>query len=295
MASWKNKQVIDDVDDVITWLEKRNKDISTGKTNITELEMPVLARVICGGEDTIARLSPDDKKLYSKHFEKNKKALSGLTLSAGALGVGSVGVSVASIASGASAAGTIAALTTTGSVSLGLTAASGLSLASMGATAFVPVLWPVGISMLLIGVGAAVFKNKKTKENVPRSNQLEKIFEESRTNAQQCSQKIKNNNQKIQIILSEKLKKAKESLSKETEKIKIIIDDALNSDQNLRIMQYQEIVLKQYNSQNEIRKAFADLVEVYNLLVAENEKLARQIAAYEATMKICGCANNYLE
>jgi hypothetical protein len=30
-------------------------------------------------------------------------------------------------------------------------------------------------------------------------------------------------------------------------------------------------------------------------VLAENEKLANQIAAYEATMKIGGCANNYLE
>lgn len=295
MASWEKRQVVDDVDEVIAWLEKRSKDISMGRTCITELEMPVLARVICGGEDTIARLSPADKKLYSKHFEKNKKIVSGLTLSAGALGVGSVGVSVASIASGASAAGTIAALTTTGAVSLGITAASGLSLASMGAMAFVPALWPVGISMLLVGAGAAAFKNKKTKENAPRSNKLENIFEDCRAKSQKCSEKIKENNKKIQSILSEKLKKAKESLSAEAEKIKISIDDALNVDQNLRIMQYQEIVLKQYNSQNEIRKAFADLVEAYNLLVAENEKLANQIAAYEAAMKIGGCANNYLE
>ena len=57
MASWEKRQVVDDVDEVIAWLEKRSKDISMGRTCITELEMPVLARVICGGEDTIARLN----------------------------------------------------------------------------------------------------------------------------------------------------------------------------------------------------------------------------------------------
>lgn len=295
MASQEIKVIVDDVDEIMQWLEKRNNDISNGKTSVTEYEMPVLARVICGGEDAIARLNPADKKTYDKYFAKNKKGIAGLTLSAGVLGVGSAGVTAASIASGVGTASAFAALGATGTASLGITAASGLTLASMGATAFVPVLWPVGLSILLVGAGSAFFKNKKAKENAARADRLEKIFEDSRVKAQKCSDKIKANNKKIQLIISQKLKKAKDMLSAEAEKIKINIDDALNVDQNLRIMQYQEIVLKQYNSQNEIRKAFADLVEAYNALLAENEKLANQLAAYEATMRICGCTNNYLE
>ena len=85
-----------------------------------------------------------------------------------------------------------------------------------------------------------------------------------------------------------------ETLSEVSKKIAINIDDAINADQNLRIMQYQEIVLKQYNSHNEICKMLAELNEAYNKLVAENEELAKKIAAYEANMKMCGCTNNFV-
>ena len=53
-------------------------------------------------------------------------------------------------------------------------------------------------------------------------------------------------------------------------------------------------LVKQYNSQNKIREMLADLIEAYNKLVAENEQLAKQLAAYEANMRMCGCTNNYL-
>lgn len=294
MPLQKNKQIVDDVDDIILWLEKRNRDIGNGNTIVAEYEMPVLARVICGGEHTIAKLNPADKKLYGKYFDKNKKLIAGLTLSAGAVGAGSASVAVASIASGVGTAGVISTLSTAGMTS-GLAAMSGLSFASMGAAAFLPALWPIGISLILIGAGSTFFKKKSSRENTVRSNRLGKIFEYSRAGAQKCNEKIKANNKKIQFLISQKLRNAKDKLSSEAEKIKISIDDALNVDQNLRIMQYQEIVLKQYNSQNEIRKAFADLVTAYNILLAENEELAKQVAAYEATMKMSGCANNYLE
>lgn len=285
------KDILNDVDDIAIWLEKRNVEISMGQTEVSEKDLPVLARVICGGESEVALLEEHEREKYRKHFKDNKKNIASLTLAAG----GVTELSVASIASGASAVSAIATLgTCAGGAALGLSSI-GVGLAGMGTIALVPALWPVGISMLMFGAGSIFAKSKAKKTNAPRSEKLEKTFNESSERAKECNEKIQENNKKIREILSQKISKAVESLSEFAKKISIRIDDALNTDQNLRIMQYQEIVLKQYNAQNEIRNALADLIDAYNKLVAENEELACKVAAYEATMKMCGCANNFLQ
>lgn len=291
MASKATSDIYTDIDVVTTWLDKRNSEIRNGQTDVYENDMPVLARVICGGENEITRLTPENRKKYEKFFKDNKKCVVGLTLA----GSGVVGTSIGAVASGIGAATAIASLGTGAStVAFASTAVSGLSLAGIGATAFIPVLWPVGISMLAIGAGSIFKRVKDKKEKADRAEKLERIFNESHENAQKCSEKIKANNKKIQLIISQKLKKSIETLANTSKKVATHIDDALNTDQNLRIMQYQEIILNQYNSHNEIRKMLAELVEAYNKLVAENEELSQKVAAYEANMKMCGCTNNYM-
>lgn len=289
MAATKNT-ILEDIDALTAWLDMRNAEIGRGKVNVVETNMPTLARVICGGEKEIARLETEERKRYSKYFKDNKTQAVAMTL----VGTGETVMSVGAIASGVGAASTIAGLSAGGSA-IGLSTLSGLSAASLGATAFVPALWPIGISMLAISAGSMFAKAKKNKEKAPRAEKLERIFNNSQICAQDCGKKINANNEKIKRILSQKLKKSLDLLSEASKKIAINIDDALNTDQNLRIMQYQEIVLKQYNSQNEIRKALSDLVEAYNKLVAENEQLASQVAAYEANMRMCGCTSNLMQ
>ena len=289
MAEKKNK-MLEDIDEITSWLEMRNAEISKGKTDVVETHMPTLARVICGGEKEIEKLGTEDRKRYSKYFKDNKAQAAALTL----VGTGATGMSIGAVASGVGAVSTIAGLGA-GGAAIGLSTLSGWSAASLGATAFVPALWPIGISMLAISAGSMFAKAKKDKEREARSEKLEKVFNKSHTQAQKCNNKIKANNKKIKLILASKIKKSIEALSDASKKIAINIDDALNADQNLRIMQYQEIVLKQYNSQNEIRKMLSDLVESYNKLVAENEQLASQVAAYEANMRMCGCTSNLMQ
>ena len=252
--------------------------------------MPVLARVICGGEEEFGNLDVENREKYTKYFKDNKKTASALTL----VTPGTKGIDICAIASGTGATGAFARMGATGVGALGFSAASGLGLAGMGATAFIPALWPIGIRLLAISAGSVLAKSKKEKEKAKRTEKLEEIFHGCQTGAQECNNQIDENNKKIKEILTKKLKKSVEALENASKKIAINIDDALHSDQNLRIMQYQEIVLKQYNSQNEIRKMLADLVEAYNKLVAENEQLAKKVAAYEANMRMCGCTNNYL-
>lgn len=292
MASKKETEleILKDVDSLTTWLEKRNAEIRNGGTDVVEGNMPVLARVICGGEEEFGKLDMANREKYTKYFKDNKKTASALTLATPA----TKGMDICAIASGTGAAGAFAGMGVAGAGALGFSATAGLGLAGMGAAAFIPALWPIGISLLAISAGSVFAKSKREKENAKRTEKLEEIFNSCQTGAQECNNKIDKNNKKIKEILTQKLKKSVEALANASKKIAINIDDALHSDQNLRIMQYQEIVLKQYNNQNEIREMLADLIEAYNKLVAENEQLAKQVAAYEANMRMCGCTNNYL-
>lgn len=284
--------LMDDIDIASAWLEKRTAEIEQGSIVVIETNMPVLAKVICGGESSIATLDAENKKKYSKYFDQNRKQAEALTIvpvtntGVKALGAGAVasGIGASVISS--------AALTGIGGTA-GI-AASGLGMAGLGAVAAVPALWPIGISMIAIGAGNIFKKKHKSKEKAPISSRLEKVFESCRKKAQKCNDKIVSNTEKMQSILTEKIKKAIDSMAETSRKIAINIDDAVNSDQNLRIMQYQEIVLKQYNNQNEIRKTLSELIEAYNKLKVENDELARKVAAYEANMKMAACLENYL-
>ena len=52
MASKKETEleILKDIDSLTTWLEKRNAEIRNGGTDVAKGNMPVLVRVICGGE-----------------------------------------------------------------------------------------------------------------------------------------------------------------------------------------------------------------------------------------------------
>ena len=60
--------ILKDVDEITSWLEKRNAEISMGKTDVSEKDLPVLAKVICGGEKEIARLDDRNREKYKKHL-----------------------------------------------------------------------------------------------------------------------------------------------------------------------------------------------------------------------------------
>lgn len=284
-----NKIIIEDVDKTTAWLVKRNTDIAAGKTLVDEKDMPVLARIICGGEEEISKLTAEKRKIYEKVFSENKKQIESFTLAKTCV----AGVSIGAIASGIGAVGTLTMLGTGAASTLAMLGTGmgfALPLAGFAIPGIGPIIGTLGVGMLAAG-SASYFKNKDKKE---QKEKLQKIIEKSLAGAQQCGEKIVVNNQTIKNILSEQLKRTSEYLAQTSKKVLINIDDALNSDVNLRIMQYQEIVVQQYNSQNEIRKMFNELSEAYNKLVAENEKLSEQIVAYEATMKICGCAHSYI-
>ncbi len=280
----KNNEILHDVNNTLTWLEKRNSEIQKGNTGVVEEEMPILARVICGGEKELNNLVDGDRKRYKRFFKDNKNVAAALTLT----GLGTSGIGIGAIASGIGAVGTITTLGTgIGGATLGLTAAG------LGAATFIPALWPIGIGMLAFSMGRLI-KKSKSKEGEAISQKAEKVYEDSQVGAKECYNKLEENNKKIAIIFSQKLNGICENLADVSKKISIKIDDAIHSDNNKRLMQYQEIVLKQYKSQKEIADMFEELKDAYNKLVVENEELVKKIAAYEANMKIVGCANNYI-
>lgn len=104
----KKKDILDDIDEITIWLDKRSREIGQGKIIPNVVDMPVMARVICGGEAEVNRLSSHDKDLYAKLLKDDKSAA--LTLVPAALGVATSGMSISAVASGVGTVGAIAGL-----------------------------------------------------------------------------------------------------------------------------------------------------------------------------------------
>ena len=121
------------------------------------------------------------------YFKDNKKTASALTLAT----PNTKGMDICAIASGTGVAGVFAGMGIVGNGALGFSAASGIGLAGMGA-AFIPALWPIGISLLAISAGSIFAKSKKEKEKAKRTEKLEEIFNNCQSGAQDCNNKIDN-------------------------------------------------------------------------------------------------------
>ena len=96
-------------------------------------------------------------------------------------------------------------------------------------------------------------------------------------------------------FLATTIKNAVDTLEDASKKIAITIDDAIHADQNMRIMQYQEIILRQHNAIIQMEETFSQLFDAYNIPKSQNEQLTKQIASYRATMQILICGSEFLK
>lgn len=285
--------MLDDVEQTANWSIARNEEIANDSFEVSENNMPALVKVICGGKDYISKLDIANKEKYTSYFVKNKKRVKSLTLVDETEKSVTAENSIIAIASGTAfvalgAAGAATAMPT--ALIAGLGGAVG-----MGVIIATPILWPIGISAALFSATKIFKKTRLDGKKRASADKLEKIFIHAQEKVQDCYEKIKVNSDKMQEIISEKLEKSLDTIADISKKVAINIDDIVNSDQNTRIMQFQEIVLKQHNIQCEMQDILTELTNSYNKLIAENEKLKQQIASYEANMRILICANNYLD
>lgn len=280
-----------DVEDLAHWVEKRNQDIKSERYEINPDTLPTLAKVISGGEAEISRLPEEDKKKYTDYFKRNASRITVLTAINPLIGIGTAGAEMA-------ASGLISTKASVGAAATG----AGILGVSLVASPILPLggfAWSVGSLLSYLGVGLFAFGGGatlfKSVEKLPQGKLIADVFDKTKDECNKCCEQIESNLRVIDELLSEKVQIAVDALQSTSKKIAITIDDAVHSDQNMRIMQYQQIVLDQYNSQITIQQELSELVEKYNAIRIENERLTKQVVEYRNNMQQLICGSEYLK
>lgn len=278
----KNEKM-NDIMEMTDWLEEQIKNIENEGIETGEVEgyqkkeeVPVLYHVIMGDEK---KLDEKAKKRYKKYLDGIKNQTSVGLATASGRGISAALLAGSGMAVGGSAGWVGQSLIMGGALSVGLPVVS----------------WLIPVAL----AGGALAVSKKNQKGPKREKKDD--FEKRENWYNFCMEKVnilseelENSIKRSQEMFKENFLAALTAIQKESEKIKINIDDALNMDQNKRIMQYQEIVLKQYKTQMELRKALKTLMESYNTLVKEKQELEQKIEAYSRYGIICYIMNNSL-
>lgn len=296
----KTTAIHKDVDNLIDWVAHRNHILKKENTVVEQTkfeDLPVLGKVIFGGEVAINKLPDNERNRYADYFEKNGARITILTAVNPMLGFGVLGAEAA--ANGLVSAKVGVGTTAVGAGLLGLSKAAIASIPSSASVSaiskalwYVPGLQYVGVGLFALGAGATLFK---AVEKLPQGKKLAELFTEAQNQHNECYIKLEQNINVMGKVLSDKIKNATMKLEETSRKIAIILDDALHSDQNLRLMQYQEIILKLYSSQSEIKQTLTELTDKYNELKIENEKLSNKIVEYRINMQTLACGSEYLK
>ena len=293
-AEQEKASIRQDVDDAVNWVKMRNQNIMNGEIEIEKSSIPTLAKVIFGGENRFQLLSEEDKIKYSNYFKRNGSRIALLTAINPAIGIGVASAELASsglIPNEVSAGAAVAGAGIIGASALASTLTP-VSYVAWSALQFIPQVRLIGIGLFAFGAGTALFKSVS---KLPQGQRIAEVFEETQSFYNDCYKKIEANTLAMEQILRSKIQDAVEVLGDVSKKVAITIDDAVHSDQNMRIMQYQEIVLKQYNSQKKIRETLTELINSYNKLKIENDQLTMQIHALEANLQTLVCGSEYLK
>ena len=288
----KNSAFTNDVDELIQWVENRNNNIKAEHYEIDPKTLPTLVKVISGGESEINSLPKSEKEKYLNFFKHNSSKIALLTAINPLVGLSTTGaeLSASGLMSKEVGIGTLAA--GAGILGLSLAASPLLSCLSVGSLAYTGLFSSLGLGLFSLGSGATIFKSI---ENLPQGKLIVDLFDKTQDEYITCCKQFETNLQILDKLLSEKIKNTADALQSASKKIAIIIDDAIHSDQNMRIMQYQQIILNQYNSQVEIQQGLSELVTKYNSVKLENEKLNKQIIEYRNNMQKLICSSEYLK
>lgn len=302
LSKEKTAAIHKDVDAAIDWVSKRNKALQTegAKGNEATVDnLPALGKVIFGGEEGIKQLPVGDRTKYIEYFKKNGTRLAALTVTNPIWGFGTIGaeaaatglvstkaaIGTASVGAGMAGASTIAAASIP----------SCLSASAMTGLSVIPGLQLVGIGLLALGTGATLFK---AIEKLPQGKRIAELFTETQNLHNECYMQVESNIAKIGDILSNRFKNAAEKLEATSKRIAISIDDIVHSDQNLRVMQYNEILLGLFNNQAAISKIQSEIFETLSQicpLIAENEELSKKINEHRINLQLLVCGAEYLK
>ena len=101
-------------------------------------------------------------------------------------------------------------------------------------------------------------------------------------------------NSKLQKDISEKFTEYKENTKKLAKDISIQIDDCLNANTNKRILQYNEVILKQYKLQKDLEEKVEFLFDEYNNLLKQKQEVERQMNILTRLLNAMGCPESII-
>ncbi len=100
--------------------------------------------------------------------------------------------------------------------------------------------------------------------------------------------------EKMRKNVSEKFVEYKEKTKRFAKDVSIQIDNCLNVNTNKRILQYNEVILKQYKLQKDLEEKVDFLFDEYNKLLDEKQELERQINCLIKLLNAMGCPESVI-
>lgn len=156
---------------------------------------------------------------------------------------------------------------------------------AMGSAFFAPFLTPV-----LLGGSILVTKYLKKRKNeiAQKNDDLSDCIKKIQFQYEDNDKKTKDNNDKYFVKINSVIKKYGEEAKNAGKKISIFLDDAVNVDVNKRILQYQKIVCKLYERQNELDKKLYDVAVAYTEILEGNKQLIEKNNKLMALLQALG-------
>ena len=172
--------------------------------------------------------------------------------------------------------------------------------------------WMVAPNILRINPFVAPFMSIPLAKKILEEAKVKRFIKENKKSLKQkqirmknCKDKILvwlNNlqkkaaeiNSKLQKDISEKFTEYKENTKKLAKDISIQIDDCLNANTNKRILQYNEVILKQYKLQKDLEEKVEFLFDEYNNLLKQKQELERQMNILTRLLNAMGCPESII-
>ncbi len=230
----------------------------------------------------------DEKKLPSlvKNLENTSSAVSQTYIAtAQIVGGGVASVIGASLASSAFAGG------------LGMAAMGGLGAAGIVGIGAMPFLGALAIPIITVPLAIKLMKDAKVKKYIKakRTDMKNdaKDMERQRNRLQGWLKALQDRAAKLDEIITQNIENKysdfKEKAKKLAKDISIQIDDCINADTNMRILQYNEVILNQYRLQKELEEKVEFLFDEYNKLLKQKKEIERQVECLIKLLNAMGC------
>lgn len=186
---------------------------------------------------------------------------------------------------------------------LGMAALGGAGLAGAGAAAAaVPFLGGFVVPAIAVSVSTKLFSDIKIKKYLNDNKETMKKnkakMDEQRNRLLTWLKTLQERGAKLDTEINEEINKKFSEFKKKSKKmakdISIQIDDCLNMDTNKRILQYNEVILKQYRLQKDLEEKVEFLFDEYNELLKEKKELERQVNCLIKLLNAMGCPESVI-